>query len=93
MDETNFNYNLLKSAKYMQGFLQKEKLKAMILAFLSENNFSQGTLISQLMIIVKVIVSYLNFYKYISIITNSFYFEIRKQHNFITYKKCLPTET
>ncbi|KAL2715463.1 hypothetical protein V1478_015161 [Vespula squamosa] len=43
MDETNFNYTLLKSVKQVQIFLQREKLKAMILAFLSQKNLLQGT--------------------------------------------------
>ncbi|XP_035737018.1 transcription elongation factor, mitochondrial-like isoform X2 [Vespa mandarinia] len=41
MDELNFNYNLSKSIKHTRIFLQKEKLKAMILAFLSEKNLSK----------------------------------------------------
>nr|KAF7419718.1 hypothetical protein H0235_010015 [Vespula pensylvanica] len=43
MDETNFNCTLLKSVKQVKVFLQREKLKAMILAFLSQKNLLQGT--------------------------------------------------
>lgn len=43
MDETNFNYTLLKSVKQVKVFLQREKLKAIILAFLSQKNLLQGT--------------------------------------------------